>query len=266
MLKGGRLLSSVRETLLRVFPCVTVLDDAEYVGNDDHAGHRTFVLVASGRPVDLKGLEMAGTDGEHDAVAEVPAETIAREQDPAGKIVLSDGYAPMEILLAPVVRQGNAARAGQILFRYASYCLAKNDIPKAERLLEKSLVLNPELGEAHAQLGLLAAKRGDLAGAERHFRETVRLSPWKVSVRINYANTLARQGKTAEAFREFSEALKLDPGNSVLHINLAVYYYQQGNFQKARELLVKAKRLDPENPEIDKWIGMFDRRTPSLGR
>ena len=260
LLKGGRLLSSVRETLLRVFPFVHVLDDAEYVKNDYHSGHRTFVLVCSAKPIDLKGLEMAGTDGEHDPIAEVPPETISREQDRSEQCVLTDTRAPMELLLAPVVRQGNAARAGQVLFQFASSRLAKNDLPGAEKLLKRSLALNPELGDAHAQLGLMSAKRGDLASAESHFREAVRLLPWKVPLRINYANTLAQQGKTAEAFREYSEALKLDPSSAALQINLAMFYYQQRDIRMTREHLLKARSLDPGNPDIGKWIETLDRQ------
>jgi tetratricopeptide (TPR) repeat protein/MFS family permease len=254
LLKGGRLLSAMRDTLLQVFPFVYVLDEEEYFKQaDHHAGHRTYVLVCSGRPIDLKGLRMAGTDGGQTAIVEVPPEMIANEQDHPRTIILSDTYDPMETLLAPVVRQGNDARAAQILYQYASYYLRKMDNPKAKDLLEKALALNPGLSEAHSKLGLLYARQGELLAAESHFREAVQLSPKDAVLRMNFANSLAQQGKTDEALKEYTEALRIEPDNSGLYINLAMFYYQQGDIRKTRELLARAHALAPDDPDILRW-------------
>ena len=80
--------------------------------------------------------------------------------------------------------------------------------------LERTIQLDPNLAEAHNQMGYLAARAGHLAEAEGYFRAAVRVSPSDLVAWINLAATLASDEQWQEARQALSHAIEIDPGSS----------------------------------------------------
>ena len=69
----------------------------------------------------------------------------------------------------------------------------------AEKLLLRSIELNPEYWESHYELGILLEKRGAIEDAEKEFRKTTELNPQEPSPHYRLCRVLARLGRTADA-------------------------------------------------------------------
>jgi Flp pilus assembly protein TadD len=72
----------------------------------------------------------------------------------------------------------------------------------AEKLLRKSIELNPEYWESHYELAILLEKRGATEDAEKEFRKTTELNPQEPSPHYRLCRVLARLGRTGEAQTE----------------------------------------------------------------
>jgi tetratricopeptide (TPR) repeat protein len=74
--------------------------------------------------------------------------------------------------------------------------------------------------DAHSDWGNLLLSGGDWAGAERHYREALRIDPGLARVRVNLGNALVRRGRLPEAAGQYRAALKKDPGLKEAGVNL----------------------------------------------
>jgi Flp pilus assembly protein TadD len=73
----------------------------------------------------------------------------------------------------------------------------------AEALLEKAATINPKLGEAHLQLGILYFTRGDNAAAIRAYQKAIEVSPKLGAAHYRLALAYKRAGEDAKAQQEF---------------------------------------------------------------
>jgi TolB-like protein len=121
-------------------------------------------------------------------------------------------------------------------------------VPRARRLAERALELEPELAEAHAMLGVLAAfYKPDFQEAERRFRHAVGREsvPWHV--RSWYSNFFLRSlGRNEEAKREAERALEDNPLSQILHWCLANVLEGLGLHAEAQVAFEKTVELDPQ--------------------
>lgn len=98
-----------------------------------------------------------------------------------------------------------------VLFHLAMAQAFDNRYDDAERTNQKILALNPNHAQAHAQLGLLAWRRGTLNEAESQCREAVRASPQVAEFHADLALVLGATGKTSESKTEYAQADRLTP-------------------------------------------------------
>jgi tetratricopeptide (TPR) repeat protein len=109
--------------------------------------------------------------------------------------------------------------------------------PKARKVLERIVALQPANEPAHAMLGELAYERHDCRAAVAHFAKT----PNQVNGRPEALEHLGaclfelkRPGKAASAFRL---ALSLDPANPRTRFNLGLSLLESGSLQDAIKVL-----------------------------
>ena len=102
-----------------------------------------------------------------------------------------------------------------ILFYKLSMALDKvNDIDGEKTALQQAIRLNPDLAEAHNQLGYLALRSGDSAQAESDFRSAIHAAPSYAVAWLNLAVTLTGESKWAAAKQALDRTLALDPQNA----------------------------------------------------
>jgi tetratricopeptide (TPR) repeat protein len=119
-------------------------------------------------------------------------------------------------------------------------------VPRARRLAERALALDPDLAEAHAMLGTLAAiYKPDFQEAERRFRRALEREPVPWHVRSWYSNFfLQTLGRHEEARREGERALEDNPLSQILHWCLGNVLSGSGLAAAAEAAWAKAADLD----------------------
>jgi TolB-like protein/Tfp pilus assembly protein PilF len=126
------------------------------------------------------------------------------------------------------------------------------ELSEVKSLYRKALSLDPDLGEAHANLGFIAMTTDwDWAGAERELQLASRNGP-SVPAEISYGLLLAYRGRFGEADRRLAAALSLDPLSVVTIGYMAAVRYWEGRFPESiaisRQLLDRYP--DQLNPRL----------------
>jgi tetratricopeptide (TPR) repeat protein len=86
----------------------------------------------------------------------------------------------------------------------------------------RALAGQPDLADAHNNLGRLLHDRGDLAGAESCYRLAICAAPAAAALYwFNLGVVVEDQGRGAEAIAAYERALELDPAIADAHFNLA---------------------------------------------
>lgn len=214
----GGFLGAMVATLAEVFPNVAVFTEGSPVSHDPDV-RRTFILVGWKGDLDLAGLE--GAAGPTTPLYRLSPADLANLRARQSR-VLTDDWAPVENLLAPVVNASSREIAANLYASRARSAVAGGDTTKALRDVARALSLDPELASAHETAAFLAFRSGDLAGAIPHFRAVIAQRPAEVRARIDLATALARTGRPADGIAELEQVLRIDPGNPVATRNLGV--------------------------------------------
>ena len=117
----------------------------------------------------------------------------------------------------------------------------------AREAVERALALNPNLAEAHIQMGRIKQQVDfDWAGADASFQRAVALDPGNPeSVRVA-AFSAAMLGRFDEALQLNRRAVDLDPLNAHNWESLAETEYYMGQLDRAAADCKKALELNPE--------------------
>ncbi len=110
----------------------------------------------------------------------------------------------------------------------------------------RALELDPELGEAHASLGMILMDELDTPGAIEHYRKAIALRPDYATAHHWYAMALADQGRAAEARQEIEQALRLDPTSRIINTNAGRVAMLGRDYGRAEVLYRAALDLAPD--------------------
>jgi len=220
-LHSGRFLRAYVNTLHRTFPYVYLIEDGPEWEDDSRKPH---VVVGSFQPLSSAALSEANTHAGRVSTSShiTPDDTLASWLNAQENILLTDDYAPVDNLVAPL-------------------------------FLEKS-----GLGEAekHHKAGLKLGSQGRLKEAIAEFDEAIRLDPNLSGTYNNRGIVYARLGQFQRAIQDFDEALRLDPQDAVAYYNRATAYYHLDQFQSAIQDLEEAIRLNPQDAEAYYYRGL----------
>ena len=117
----------------------------------------------------------------------------------------------------------------------------------AREAVERALALNPNLAEAHTQMGRIKQLVDfDWAGADASFRRAVVLEPGNPEVVRTAAGSAATLGRFDEALSLARQAVDLDPLNADSWVLLAEKRFFMGQLEQASEDFKKALKLNPD--------------------
>lgn len=110
----------------------------------------------------------------------------------------------------------------------------------------RALELDPDLGEAHASLGMILANGFEYARALDHYRKAIALRPDYATARQWYSTALANLGRADEARRQIDEALRLDPTSRIINTNAGDVALVARDYPRAKALFKGALDLAPD--------------------
>ena len=124
----------------------------------------------------------------------------------------------------------------------------------AERMLEKSIALEPRYAPTWAYLGqayttdgsLQAGGRESYEKAQNAYEKAIALNPAYPEPRIYMANLLTDTGRVEESVPLLKEALASSPNNAEAHWELGYAYRYGGMLKQSVAECERARRLDPE--------------------
>ena len=122
--------------------------------------------------------------------------------------------------------------------------------PEAKAAATKALVLDPQLAEAHAALGLVKSHYDfDFPGARSEFLRAIALNPNYSNAHLFYAGGyLTPMGRHDDAIAEMKKALELDPLSSPLNNMMGSTYLWAGDYEKSLQQFQRTIGLDPTFP------------------
>ncbi|HAL92199.1 MAG TPA: hypothetical protein DCM68_04150 [Verrucomicrobia bacterium] len=240
--ESGKFMNAVNQTLRKAFPHVAAVSTTRALDQRDTtvwaAGfseiNETNVPACLRHPVDFRGFVLSAADF---------ADLRARN----GECVLTDDFAPVENLLAPIVRRdqtGLLSAALQAGIRAAE----KQDYPRAIRHFRKALEIAPGHEDALSNLSHAQELVGDESGALDTYAAIIQLYPQNVNARNRAAMILVKRGHVGPALEQWGESLAINPAQPEVLNNLGALAMQEGEKDKAIGYWRQALQYAPDAP------------------
>jgi protein O-GlcNAc transferase len=84
---------------------------------------------------------------------------------------------------------------------------------------------------------------GDFKIAEFYYRQAIALQPDLVEAHNNLGDVLQKQGRLNDALKSYQEAIKIKPDYPYVYHNLGYFFHQKGKFEEAIEAYKKALKI-----------------------
>ncbi len=120
--------------------------------------------------------------------------------------------------------------------------------PKAKAYVQRALVLDSRLAEAHASLGLINDSLWLWDEAEREYKRAIELNPYYPTAHQWYSIHFEYLGRFDEQMVEIKRAQELDPLSLIISTDLEELYLTLGDLNSALEQCQKTIQLDPYYP------------------
>lgn len=168
------------------------------------------------------------------------------------------------VAVAPAVVETPVPAAAQHAFDDATRALRAGKVDEAERGFRALTQTHPELGGAHANLGLIHRQAGRLNESAAALETAVRLSP-KQPVYLNQLGVTYRQlGQFDKARDAYERAIALDAGYAAPLLNLGILNdLYLGDGAQALTLYARYLALSPNgDAAVTKWVAELKNRKP----
>ena len=106
--------------------------------------------------------------------------------------------------------------------------IQRRQIPQAINLFQEAIALDPELWQAHYNLGLAYRQAGELQKAADSFYQTVAIEPRFALGFANIGGILIDVQNWSQAQQYLNQALVLDPNLAITHYNFGLIHQQFG--------------------------------------
>jgi tetratricopeptide (TPR) repeat protein len=128
---------------------------------------------------------------------------------------------------------------------------------KSRSLLQKAQEIDDSLSELYASLALITyAYEWDLPAAERLVRRSIELNPINAFAHSWCAEILGTQWRLEEALEEARKSIEIDPLSPMNHAIYGIILEGRGGAEESRAYLTKTLAMEPENPMFNLWLGM----------
>jgi len=141
-----------------------------------------------------------------------------------------------------------------VLLGWNGYLPPKEAFPKAKMAAQRTLRLDPDLGEAHTPLAaVLWLHEWQWKQARAEFERSLALNPSYPTVNHWFAEYVMTMGRSAEAIQKMQATLELDPLWLIINVAIGWANYMARRFDESIEQLHRTVELEPHYP-MTYWI------------
>ena len=130
------------------------------------------------------------------------------------------------------------------------------DLDKAMTYVDKALVENDKMPDAHLIRGVLLFKKGDKENSIKELDLAIKQKGKNAEAHNTKADILFSMGKEAAAMKEYEDAVKDDHKFYQANVGLANILIKESKFEKALEHLILADTAHPNDSNILYSIGI----------
>ena len=256
--QSAQFLGAMVNTLQLSFPFVSVISEHNVLPKD----RNTFVVLAAKHPLDL--ADVCEEYGAGKQVWYFDDSDIAQIKAKAHNMILTDNYAPVENLLAPVIRRDTEEaierrdqRRARNIAKKAENAAWAGNLPKTMELLDRLVKFQEDISvRAYSVMASIFADNGRQNDAIQIYRTALercnkeKFKDQLADLQYDYATLLAKLNRMKEAFEQLDLASQryqeiLASGSESAHVHrrlgeIAVIKDEYGealtHFQKAVDL------------------------------
>ncbi|MFC1864332.1 fused MFS/spermidine synthase [Chloroflexota bacterium] len=246
---SGKFLRAFVHTLQQTFPYVYIIRDSP-VWYDDTG--KPNVVAGSFQPLSSEALMEANSQvGQDKLISHItPEETLTSWLKAQGNILLTDDYAPVDNLVAPLHLEKYSLSKAEKHCDAGLKLESEGELKEAVAEYDEAIRLNPYLAEAYYNRGNTYQKMGQFQRALNDYDEAIRLDPQDNTAYNNRGNTYTGLGQFQRAIQDFDQAIDLNSQNTEVYNNRGIAYANLGQFQRAIQDFNQAIRLNPQNVTV----------------
>jgi len=254
---SGLFLGSVVNTLKKTFPYVSAVTEE----GTPYLMRNTFVVVASKKVFSIDKIISGFTKGKI-RLWQLNEEELGTLETRTKGLVLSDDFAPVENLLAPVVRE---SAKDFLATKYMNLALENKKIGKFDKSIafyQDAVKTQDRLSlKAYNEIGMIYAIQQEREKAAQAFQKAIDYNESQKdkgnigSIYFNLGLVLRQSGKEEQAnqqLRKSIEALQKETAENptaTAYAHLGNAYATIGDFASASEAFSQAVKLNPSAPE-----------------
>ena len=125
------------------------------------------------------------------------------------------------------------------------------------QLLKKALYLNPEMAEAHSNLGLEFAYIGDIDNAILSYNSALKINPYYVEAYNNKGQSLELKGEKDLAIECYKKAIEINSNYAIAYFNLGNVLKAKKDFDLAIKKYLKAISINSNFKEAYNNLGLL---------
>jgi len=141
------------------------------------------------------------------------------------------------------------------MFAKANQLSAEGKSDEAIAAYQEVLAKNPQVAEAHFNIGYLQSQKKDWAAAEASYKKALEVRPAYAEAMSALARVYQDSGQAAKAAELLAKAATDNPTDAKVQFNLGVFYLNSGRAEEAAAAFNKAKEIDPASPEVYYYLG-----------
>mgnify|MGYP001308782973 CR=1 FL=1 len=174
----------------------------------------------------------------------------------ANKALKEKNYAQGKILLQKILLIN--PNIFEVNFNLAMLNLQLNDVDSSIKYFERAKKINPDASRVYFNLGLAYEKKKEINLAITNYEKVIELDPNNSSAFYNLGSLYKDIYEMKKAEYNLKKSLDLKPDFTYAFINLFDLYDRSNNLEKYNELLEKAKKLLNEKELIIFYSGVHE--------
>ncbi|HDP34616.1 MAG TPA: tetratricopeptide repeat protein [Candidatus Hydrogenedentes bacterium] len=244
MLDSGAFLAAIINTCREVFPSVSVFNTGRLPFVRD-----TFIVVCTKRHIALQDVPMLLQRQYKEYKGRLLSdEEIDRLIEKHNGITLTDDFAPVENLIAPVVRT-RAGDSGELHLQFARRYAEQNDVERALRHCQAAIKVHSRWPEAYEFQAELLFRQGDVDGALNALINATDGHAAPGAAWYNVAKAALDAGRRDLALEAWGKCVVAQPDHVAGWYNLGVLYGTANDLQNAVNAWKMALKYRPDHED-----------------